>query len=111
MLLVDEACQTLEPDFAIAASMKVIHIGILTGDHKQLPPPVQSLNSGQNEFAPQFATSLFERLRIRGYPFRKLLTNYRMHRVISRHPIMETYEGKLINGPNVSRLNDPVGRT
>lgn len=111
MLLVDEAAQALEPDFAIAATMEGLKVVVLTGDDKQLPPTVLSLNTGQNEYAPQLATSIYERLKTRRYPLRMLLTNYRMHPEISRHPNEETYNGRMIDGPNTSRPNDAVGRT
>ncbi|MCJ1394725.1 hypothetical protein MMC18_007605 [Xylographa bjoerkii] len=96
LVLLDENCQSLEPD-ALIALMKGPAVVVLTGDHKQLPPTVISLGTGHNPYAPQLATSLFARLIGQGYPYHMLRTQYRMHPHISAQPNRTTYEGKLLD--------------
>ena len=97
-LLIDEAAHTLEGDVCIALLLRS-RIVIFTGDHKQLPPTVLSLQSGENPFARQLAKPMFTRLLNAGYTKYMLKTNYRMHPDIARWPNQEFYDRQLENAP------------
>ena len=74
MVIVEEAAEILEPSLLAALNPSVKHL-ILIGDHKQLPPQVDTYHLVK-EF--RFNTSMMERLIKSGYPFKMLKTQNRM---------------------------------
>ncbi|KAI5189399.1 regulator of nonsense transcripts 1 [Nematocida minor] len=90
-VIIDEACQAIEPSVLIAIH-KIKDRGkiLLVGDPKQLPATIFS-NS------PDLSVSLFERLAESISPL-LLNTQYRMHKKISKFPNDSFYSGKLLDG-------------
>jgi hypothetical protein len=95
--IVDEAAQATEPSLLIALSMSCKHC-ILIGDCNQLPATVFS-QSAKNA---GYDVSLFERLLKSRHPFVLLNQQYRMHPMISAFPSNMFYDGKVLDGPNVT---------
>ncbi len=97
LAVIDEACQSTEPGcwIAIARADRVV----LAGDHRQLPPTVQS---GEAE-RQGYAVSLFERLADSTGPtlLRRLDTQYRMHSRIMEFSSLEFYDAELIADASV----------
>lgn len=97
VVVIDEGSQAMEPS-ALVALVKGRKL-VMSGDHKQLPPTVLSL-----EAQPILSQTLFERL-IRAYPQYVAFLNvqYRMHEDIMAFPNEAFYEGKLIAAPEVAQ--------
>jgi len=95
-LIVDEACQAIEPSCLIPFSLNPKRI-ILVGDQNQLPATTFSENSMQTNFA----RSLFERLLLSGHEKTMLTVQYRMHPLIRDFPSRAFYDGKITDGDNV----------
>ncbi len=106
LLIIDEACQSLEPENVIAMTFPSLRAVVLTGDQMQLAPTAVSTLGTRNPYAPQLTTALFTRLVARGYPLSKLRTNYRMHPDISRLPNRVSYHGELIDAPSTREETD-----
>ena len=97
-VIIDEAAQSIE----VAALIPLkygCHRCILVGDPNQLPPTV--LSQAAAKFL--YEESLFVRMQ-RNHPKSVYLLSiqYRMNPEISRFPSQKFYEGKLIDGPNMS---------
>ncbi len=94
--VIDEGSQQIEPSTLIPILRAKRFI--IAGDHKQLPPVIQS------EKAKELEQTLFERL-IRNYPSLSamLIVQYRMHEVIMGFSNENFYEGKLIADSSVAR--------
>ncbi|KAG8380280.1 hypothetical protein BUALT_Bualt07G0176900 [Buddleja alternifolia] len=71
---------------------------IMVGDPKQLPATV--LSNVASKYL--FQCSMFERLQRAGHPVIMLTQQYRMHPEICRFPSSHFYEGKLLNGDQMS---------
>ena len=89
-LIIDEACQSVEPSCIIPLSHNVKYM-ILVGDHKQLRPTVFSKESQKNKYE----RSLFERLIDNGMQPLILNTQYRMENNISKVISKIFYEDEL----------------
>ena len=89
-LIIDEACQAIEPATIIPMQMNATRV-ILVGDHRQLPATVFSRDS----VATGFCRSLFERFADSDVSTFMLSTQYRMHPEISAFPSKEFYGNKL----------------
>ena len=89
-LIIDECAFGTEHDTCVPLSLNAQWI-ILTGDHQQLKPIVQS--NLHNEYASQLGLSLFERvLGQDNIPLFRLKVNYRMHPDIALLPGILGYE-------------------
>lgn len=89
-VVVDEACQCVEPSVLIALSYGCKRL-IMVGDPYQLPPTVLSkatMEAGYNR-------SAFQRLVQAGYPLIRLTKQYRMHPAIRSFPSHYFYEDTL----------------
>ncbi|GAB1215165.1 hypothetical protein ATERTT37_004351 [Aspergillus terreus] len=113
MVLADEDGQAIEIDALIPimyldASNKVKGT-IRGGDSHQLPPLVLTAQEspGFNEFGPQIATSLFDRLLKNNFPSVTLSRQHRMNPTLAMFPSAFTYKGSMKNDPSVSRLVIP----
>lgn len=96
VVIIDEATQLVESHVAIVMKPSLRCL-VLAGDDKQLPPTILS----QHAVCAGYSRSLFERLIQRGYPFKLLDIQYRMHPSISEWPSFAFYDGLLKNGDNV----------
>ena len=102
-LIVDEACQAIEPSCLIPFNLEPKRV-ILVGDQNQLPATTYS----DNAIETNFARSLFERLLQAGYDKTMLTIQYRMHPLIRRFPSDMFYEGRITDGENtITRKLDP----
>ncbi|XP_058076289.1 uncharacterized protein LOC131224868 [Magnolia sinica] len=97
-LVVDEAAQLKECESVIALRIKGIKHAVLIGDERQLPSIVKSKVSD----AAGFGRSLFERLGSMGHHKHLLNMQYRMHPAISTFPNAKFYDGRILDGPNVT---------
>lgn len=91
LLVVDEACQSVEPGCWVP--LKFAHRVILAGDHCQLPPTILSKPAAKEGFA----VSLMQRL-VEHYGnqvTRQLTVQYRMHEQIMQFSSQHFYEGTL----------------
>jgi predicted DNA helicase len=97
VVVVDEGSQATEPS-ALVAVVKGQKL-VMSGDHKQLPPTILSL-----EAQPVLSRTLFERL-IETYPQRSafLSVQYRMHEDIMAFPNEKFYGGRLVAAFDVAR--------
>ncbi|EIJ93556.1 uncharacterized protein NEPG_01898 [Nematocida parisii ERTm1] len=95
VVIIDEACQSIEPSSIIPMQNSLSHV-ILVGDPKQLPATVLSGIS-------KLSISLFERLSTVISPI-MLTTQYRMHNKISHFPSKAFYNGQLINGLSLNSV-------
>ena len=98
-LIVDEAAAATEPEIYIPFQYLPRRL-LCVGDPRQLPATITS------RFAEMmgFSKSLHERLMYDcGYDHIMLETQYRMKPTLSQFPSKYFYEGKLINGGNVTR--------
>lgn len=99
LLVIDEACQALEPECWIP--IRRCERLVLAGDHRQLPPTVVSPRAAEEGLA----TSMMERLdalygdAVTG----RLTVQYRMHEDIMAFPSDELYRGSLIADESVRR--------
>nr|GMC62484.1 probable helicase MAGATAMA 3 isoform X1 [Ipomoea batatas] len=100
LLVIDEAAQLKECESTIPLQLPGLRHAILIGDEKQLPAMVQSKICEKADFG----RSLFERLVKLGHKKHLLNIQYRMHPSISLFPNRQFYEGKIMNGPNVTNL-------
>ncbi|OIT05156.1 PREDICTED: uncharacterized protein LOC109223930 isoform X1 [Nicotiana attenuata] len=99
-VVIDEAAQALEPASLIPLQLlksKGTRC-VMVGDPKQLPATV--LSNIASKFS--FQCSMFERLQRAGYPVNMLTQQYRMHHEICRFPSFHFYDGKLVNGDQLS---------
>ncbi|KAK2466612.1 hypothetical protein APHAL10511_000870 [Amanita phalloides] len=94
VVFLDEASMSTEPASLIPLMKGSRHVSLI-GDHKQLPPVIQSREASVKGLG----TSLFERLTEEGVvPSLMLDIQYRMHPGISRFPSTEFYNLSLIDG-------------
>ncbi|XP_047266175.1 helicase SEN1 isoform X3 [Capsicum annuum] len=99
-VVIDEAAQALEPASLIPLQLlksKGTRC-VMVGDPKQLPATV--LSNIASKFS--FQCSMFERLQRAGYPVNMLTQQYRMHPDICRFPSFHFYDGKLVDGDQLS---------
>ncbi|XP_059288718.1 uncharacterized protein LOC132042120 isoform X1 [Lycium ferocissimum] len=99
-VVIDEAAQALEPASLIPLQLlksKGTRC-VMVGDPKQLPATV--LSNIASKFS--FQCSMFERLQRAGYPVNMLTRQYRMHPEICRFPSFHFYDGKLVDGDQLS---------
>ncbi|KAL8136950.1 hypothetical protein V2J09_002951 [Rumex salicifolius] len=108
-VVVDEAAQALEP--ATLIPLQLLKSSgtkcIMVGDPKQLPATVLS-NVASKYF---YQCSMFERLQRAGHPVIMLTKQYRMHPEISYFPSVHFYDGKLLNGIQMSSKRAPFHET
>lgn len=97
VVVIDEGSQATEPS-ALVALVKGKKL-VMSGDHRQLPPTVLSL-----EAQPVLSRTLFERL-IHMYPQSVAFLNvqYRMHEDIMAFPNEAFYGGKLVAAQEVAK--------
>lgn len=95
-LIVDEACQCIEPSTLIPFQLSPKRV-ILVGDQNQLPATTFSENSNRTNFC----RSLFERLLISGYEKTMLTIQYRMHETISKFPSGQFYDGLITDHQSI----------
>ncbi|OAG29608.1 regulator of nonsense transcripts 1 [Nematocida displodere] len=93
VVIMDEAAQATEPLVAMTMSQETKQL-VLIGDHKQLDPFVHSNLASLYGLS----VSAFERLSLTGLKPSVLLTQYRMHPLISQWPSEAFYGGMLLNG-------------
>ncbi|KAJ5101194.1 hypothetical protein N7456_007246 [Penicillium angulare] len=100
-VIIDEAAQCIELSALIPLKYGCSKC-VLVGDPKQLPPTV--LSKMASKF--QYEQSLFVRMQ-QNHPndVHLLDVQYRMHPDISRFPSLTFYDGKLQDGPDMSKLN------
>jgi senataxin len=101
-LIIDEACQCIEPSTLIPFNLRPRRI-ILVGDHNQLPATTFSSNSNDTKFS----RSLFERLLQGGYEKTMLTIQYRMFPTISQFPSGQFYDGKITDHSSVTSRGLP----
>ncbi|KAK6911188.1 DNA2/NAM7 helicase-like, C-terminal [Dillenia turbinata] len=108
-VVIDEAAQALEPATLIPLQLLKSNKTkcIMVGDPKQLPATV--LSSVASKYL--YQCSMFERLQRAGYPVTMLTQQYRMHPEICRFPSLHFYDGKLLNGENMSSKSAPFHET
>ncbi|XP_010462744.1 PREDICTED: uncharacterized protein LOC104743346 [Camelina sativa] len=108
-VVIDEAAQALEPATLIPLQLLKSRGTkcIMVGDPKQLPATV--LSNVASKF--MYECSMFERLQRAGYPILMLTQQYRMHPEICRFPSMHFYDGKLLNGVDMSNKSAPFHET
>ncbi|WFD19887.1 hypothetical protein MCAP1_002128 [Malassezia caprae] len=111
LVFLDEGSMATEP-IALIPLMKGCAQLALVGDHKQLPPVLQSAEARRAGLS----TSLFERL-IRGdtvpgaaharcaVPSTMLDVQFRMHPLLARFPNVHFYEGALRDAPSTESLS------
>ncbi|KAI3455745.1 hypothetical protein Pfo_012408 [Paulownia fortunei] len=99
-VVIDEAAQALEPATLIPFQLLKSRGTkcIMVGDPKQLPATV--LSNVASKYL--FQCSMFERLQRAGHPVIMLTQQYRMHPEICHFPSSHFYEGKLLNGDQMS---------
>ncbi|HZN59744.1 MAG TPA: IGHMBP2 family helicase [Planctomycetota bacterium] len=98
-LVIDEAAQALEAScwIPLHRAARVV----LVGDHRQLPPTIQSPIAEREGLG----VTLFERLaeRLGAAAMRMLTVQYRMHERIMEWPSRELYSSRLVAHPSVAR--------
>ncbi|KAJ5945938.1 hypothetical protein N7454_002777 [Penicillium verhagenii] len=100
-VIIDEAAQCIELSALIPLKYGCSKC-VLVGDPKQLPPTV--LSRMASKFS--YEQSLFVRMQKNHSRDVHLLdTQYRMHPDISRFPSLTFYDGKLEDGPNMTKIN------
>lgn len=99
-VVIDEAAQALEPATLIPLQLLKSKGTkcIMVGDPKQLPATVISNIASKY----MYQCSMFERLQRAGHPVLMLTKQYRMHPEICRFPSLHFYDGKLLNGDDMS---------
>ena len=106
-LVIDEACQAVEPLTLVPLSaFPSISRCLLVGDPKQLPAMVQSVQARKQDYQ----RSLFERLEGNGHPVSLLTVQYRMHPDIRHFPSIEFYDGRLKDAESVKARDVPFKR-
>ncbi|RKP00761.1 hypothetical protein CXG81DRAFT_1694, partial [Caulochytrium protostelioides] len=96
-VIIDEACQSVEPSTLIPLRLKMKKC-ILVGDPHQLPPTI--LSDKARSF--KYEQSLFYRIQQASPQLVFMLdVQYRMHPQISTYPSHAFYGGKLIDGPGM----------
>ncbi|WYZ39279.1 hypothetical protein EsH8_III_001193 [Colletotrichum jinshuiense] len=99
-VIIDEAAQCVELSALIPLKYGCTKC-ILVGDPKQLPPTVLSQSAARFGYD----QSLFVRMQQNNPDYVHLLDRqYRMHPEISLFPSLEFYEGKLVDGEDMSAL-------
>ncbi|WCJ37161.1 P-loop containing nucleoside triphosphate hydrolases superfamily protein [Euphorbia peplus] len=108
-VVIDEAAQALEPATLIPLQLLKSYGTkcIMVGDPKQLPATVLSNVASKL----LYECSMFERIQKAGYPVTMLTKQYRMHSEICRFPSSHFYDGKLLNGENMSNKTAPFHET
>ncbi|EEF48714.1 splicing endonuclease positive effector sen1, putative [Ricinus communis] len=108
-VIIDEAAQALEPATLIPLQLLKSNGTkcIMVGDPKQLPATV--LSNVASKFL--YECSMFERLQRAGHPVTMLTKQYRMHPDICQFPSLHFYDGKLLNGENMSSKLVPFHET
>lgn len=108
-VVIDEAAQALEP--ATLIPLQLLKSSgtkcIMVGDPKQLPATV--LSNVASRYL--YECSMFERIQRAGHPVIMLTEQYRMHPEISRFPSLHFYDGKLLNGVQLSSKTAPFHQT
>ncbi|KAL9184080.1 hypothetical protein ACHAXT_002166 [Thalassiosira profunda] len=97
VVVIDEAAQSVEPSTLAGLQLGSSH-AILVGDPQQLPATIFNV-SGRHT---KYDRSLFARLEEAGHEVHLLNTQYRMHPAISDFPRRIFYDGRLLDGPNVT---------
>lgn len=92
-VIIDEAAQSTEVSNIATLVNKTKQL-VIIGDHKQLPPTIQSKIAEKYGYS----LSLFERLVNTGIKSVFLNIQYRMHPLIAEFPSREFYEGQLLTG-------------
>jgi senataxin len=107
-VIIDEAAQCVEASALIPLKYGCAKC-ILVGDPKQLPPTVLSKEAASQY---QYEQSLFVRMQVNHPNDVHLLdTQYRMHPEISQFPSDTFYDGRLLDGPNMSSLREQPWHT
>lgn len=97
-IIVDEACQAIEPATLIPLTIYNAHC-VLVGDPQQLPATVKSRVAK----TARYDRSLFERLMEAGVPAKLLSIQYRMHPEIRCFPSCVFYSGALVDAPKLDQ--------
>jgi superfamily I DNA and/or RNA helicase len=92
-VIIDEAAQSTEVSNISTLVNKTKQL-VIIGDHKQLPPTVQSKIAEKYGYS----LSLFERLVNLGIKPAFLNIQYRMHPLIAQFPSQQFYDGNLLTG-------------
>ncbi len=106
-LIVDEATQALIPETLIPIVGFYPEVIFLVGDHKQLPPTVQSNRNRHAGYGISLFSSLVE---MHNHPHQMLTTQYRMHDDICRWPSQQFYDGRLISATENALRVHPAER-
>ncbi|KAJ9523939.1 hypothetical protein QJQ45_022419 [Haematococcus lacustris] len=93
LLVLDEGSQASEPE-ALVPIMKGTEQVIIIGDHKQLPPTIQSQKAAEQGLS----VSLFERMMEAGVPSTLLGVQYRAHPLLFEFPSARFYSGAVQSG-------------
>ena len=106
-LIVDEACQCIEPAVLIPFDLGPKRV-ILVGDQQQLPATTFSEHACQTNFS----RSLFERLLQSGYDKTMLQIQYRMHQNIRMFPSRQFYDDRVQDHESIARrsLSPPLAK-
>ncbi|WFD31541.1 hypothetical protein MSPP1_002579 [Malassezia sp. CBS 17886] len=99
VVFVDEGSMATEPIALIPLMKGCAQLGLI-GDHKQLPPV---LNSGEAR-RQGLSRSLFERLMVGAVPSMMLDTQFRMHPTLAHFPNHAFYESALADAPGTAEL-------
>ena len=102
-VIIDEATQAPEPELLISILHQSRQI-VLVGDHCQLGPVVlysKAIEAG-------FGKTIVERLIDLGLKPHRLLTQYRMHPILSEFVSNTFYEGTLLNGISLESRRPPL---
>ena len=95
-VIIDEAAQAVEPAALIPFKYNPKTV-VMIGDPSQLEATVFS-NTAKRA---NYGQSLFERLRVAGYPVLMLNTQYRMHPAICEYPSRRFYRSMLFTDPAI----------
>jgi superfamily I DNA and/or RNA helicase len=100
-VIIDEAAQSTEVSNIATLVNKTKQL-VIIGDHKQLPPTIQSKIAEKYGYS----LSLFERLVNTGIKPVFLNIQYRMHPLIAEFPSREFYQGELLTG--ITKEDRPI---
>ena len=101
-LIIDEACQSVEPT-ALIPLQKQTRLMVLIGDPMQLPATVASQKAG----LAGYSRSLFERLMLGGMKVTMLTEQYRMAPYIRAFPSQQFYDERLTDARSVITRKKP----